>query len=97
MARAVANDLEGIPGLGEALRDKLRAEKILQDKLFEKAANGNIRLHWNQNLDEVLGDASGVTGIRIKSLTSAGLARRSLRTLDLFVQVDTSLERARDK
>ena len=51
-------------------RDKLRAEKILQDKLFEKAANGNIRLHWNQNLDEVLGDASGVTGARLRdSLT----------------------------
>lgn len=47
-------------------RDKLRAEKILQDKLFEKAANGNIRLHWNQNLDEVLGDASGVTGARLR-------------------------------
>ena len=51
-------------------RDKLRSEKILQDKLFEKAANGNIRLHWNQNLDEVLGDASGVTGARLRhSLT----------------------------
>jgi thioredoxin reductase (NADPH) len=47
-------------------RDKLRSEKILQDKLFEKAANGNIRLHWNQNLDEVLGDASGVTGARLR-------------------------------
>ncbi|MPQ68376.1 MULTISPECIES: thioredoxin-disulfide reductase [Pseudomonas] len=47
-------------------RDKLRAEKILQDKLFEKAANGNIRLHWNENLDEVLGDASGVTGARLR-------------------------------
>ncbi|CAI8875439.1 thioredoxin reductase [Pseudomonas sp. IT-P12] len=47
-------------------RDKLRAEKILQDKLFEKAANGNIRLHWNQHLDEVLGDASGVTGARLR-------------------------------
>ena len=47
-------------------RDKLRAEKILQDKLFEKAANGNVRLHWNQNLDEVLGDASGVTGARLR-------------------------------
>ncbi|MGH8437237.1 MAG: thioredoxin-disulfide reductase [Pseudomonas sp.] len=47
-------------------RDKLRSEKILQDKLFEKAANGNIRLHWNQTLDEVLGDASGVTGARLK-------------------------------
>ena len=47
-------------------RDKLRSEKILQDKLFEKAANGNIRLHWKQNLDEVLGDASGVTGARLR-------------------------------
>ncbi|MGB8921953.1 MAG: thioredoxin-disulfide reductase [Pseudomonas sp.] len=47
-------------------RDKLRSEKILQDKLFEKAANGNVRLHWNQNLDEVLGDASGVTGARLR-------------------------------
>jgi len=47
-------------------RDKLRSEKILQDKLFEKAANGNIVLHWNQTLDEVLGDASGVTGVRLK-------------------------------
>ena len=46
-------------------RDKLRAEKILQDKLFDKAANGNIRLHWNQHLEEVLGDASGVTGARL--------------------------------
>lgn len=47
-------------------RDKLRAEKILQNKLFDKATNGNIRLHWNQHLDEVLGDASGVTGARLK-------------------------------
>ncbi|MGU9852789.1 thioredoxin-disulfide reductase [Pseudomonas koreensis] len=47
-------------------RDKLRSEKILQDKLFEKAANGNVRLHWNQNLDEILGDASGVTGARLR-------------------------------
>ena len=51
-------------------RDKLRAEKILQDKLLEKAANGNIRLHWNHTLDEVLGDASGVTGVRIKDVNS---------------------------
>ncbi|SDZ51865.1 thioredoxin-disulfide reductase [Pseudomonas sp. NFIX28] len=51
-------------------RDKLRAEKILQDKLFEKAAKGNIRLHWNQNLDEVLGDASGVTGARLRDSLS---------------------------
>lgn len=47
-------------------RDKLRAEKILQDRLFEKEKNGNVRIAWNHNLDEVLGDQSGVTGMRIK-------------------------------
>ncbi|MCQ4309142.1 thioredoxin-disulfide reductase [Pseudomonas stutzeri] len=51
-------------------RDKLRSEKILQDKIMEKAANGNIRLHWNHTLEEVLGDASGVTGVRLKSTVS---------------------------
>jgi len=48
-------------------RDKLRSEKILQDKIMDKAANGNIRLHWNHTLEEVLGAASGVTGVRLKS------------------------------
>ena len=48
-------------------RDSLRSEKILQDQLFEKAKNGNITIKWNNNLDEVLGDDSGVTGIRVKS------------------------------
>lgn len=48
-------------------RDKVRSEKILQDKLHEKAKNGNITLMWNNTLDEVLGDDSGVTGVRIKS------------------------------
>ena len=48
-------------------RDKLRAEKILQDKLFEKARSGNIRLLWNHTLEEVLGDDAEVTGIRVRS------------------------------
>ncbi|KQO37757.1 thioredoxin-disulfide reductase [Ectopseudomonas chengduensis] len=48
-------------------RDKLRSEKILQDKLFDKVENGNMRLHWNHTLDEVLGDQSGVTGMRLRS------------------------------
>ena len=48
-------------------RDELRAEKILQNQLFEKAKNGNVKLHWKQNLDEVLGNDSGVTGIRLHS------------------------------
>lgn len=48
-------------------RDSLRSEKILQDRLFEKEKNGNITILWNTELDEVLGDEAGVTGMRIKS------------------------------
>ncbi|GHB06785.1 thioredoxin-disulfide reductase [Modicisalibacter luteus] len=48
-------------------RDSLRAEKILQDKLFEKVDNGNMAVEWNHTLEEVLGDGSGVTGVRLKS------------------------------
>ena len=59
-------------------RDKLRSEKILQDKLFDKAENGNVRLHWNTTLDEVLGDASGVTGVRLKSTIDGSTSELSL-------------------
>lgn len=48
-------------------RDSLRSEKILQDQIMEKAKNGNITIEWNNNLDEVLGDDSGVTGMRLKN------------------------------
>ncbi len=49
-------------------RDALRAEKILQQHLFEKAGHGNVRIEWNSVLDEILGDASGVTGMRIRNV-----------------------------
>ncbi len=48
-------------------RDTLRSEKILQDRLIEKSKTGNISIEWNHQLDEVLGDDTGVTGLRIKS------------------------------
>lgn len=48
-------------------RDTLKSEKILQDHIRAKAENGNITLLWNHTLDEVLGDDSGVTGLRVKS------------------------------
>ena len=48
-------------------RDSLRAEKILQDRLREKAESGNVVFEWNHVVEEVLGDASGVTGVRIRS------------------------------
>jgi thioredoxin reductase (NADPH) len=66
-------------------RDKLRSEKILQDKLFEKAANGNIRLHWNQNLDEVLGDATGVTGARLRDSHTGEL--KELAVAGVFIAI----------
>lgn len=50
-------------------RDELRAEKIMQKHLFEKADAGKVNIKWNHTLDEVLGDDSGVTGMRIKSTT----------------------------
>ncbi len=47
-------------------RDSLRSEKILQDQLFAKEKEGKVTILWNHNLDEVLGDSSGVTGMRVK-------------------------------
>ena len=56
-------------------RDELRAEAILQDQLLARTGtSGNIEIEWNHNLDEVLGDDSGVTGVRLKS-TSDGDAK----------------------
>ena len=48
-------------------RDALRAEKILQDHLFQKARDGNVEILWDHVVDEVLGDDSGVTGLRVRS------------------------------
>ncbi|MEN2508652.1 thioredoxin-disulfide reductase [Stutzerimonas stutzeri] len=66
-------------------RDKLRSEKILQDKLMDKATNGNIRLHWNHTLEEVLGDASGVTGVRLKSTLSG--EEQKLELAGVFIAI----------
>lgn len=49
-------------------RDKFRSEKILIDKLMERATNGNVKIYWNHILQEVLGDNSGVTGMRIQNV-----------------------------
>ena len=52
-------------------RDQMRAEKIMQDRLLQKASEGKIALHWHRTLDEVLGDASGVTAVRLRDTRSA--------------------------
>ncbi|KZY86533.1 thioredoxin-disulfide reductase, partial [Oleiphilus sp. HI0072] len=66
-------------------RDTLRSEKILQDKLLEKAENGNIRIEWNHTLEEVLGDDAGVTGVRVKSTESG--EEKEIPTMGVFIAI----------
>ncbi|PYF84087.1 MULTISPECIES: thioredoxin-disulfide reductase [Marinomonas] len=66
-------------------RDKFRSEKILADKLMEKAKNGNVKIEWHSELDEVLGDDAGVTGVRIKN-TQTG-EKKELAVAGLFVAI----------
>lgn len=66
-------------------RDSLRAEKILQDRLFEKARTGNVNIVWNHTLDEVLGDQSGVTGMRLKAMDSE--ATTSTELMGVFIAI----------
>ena len=66
-------------------RDKLRAEKILQDRLFREVHAGKISVVWNHTVEEVLGDQQGVTGVRLRSL--AGSGSRELAVTGLFVAI----------
>lgn len=69
-------------------RDKFKSEKILADQLMEKARTGNISIEWNQTLDEVLGDQTGVTGMRIKSMTDG--ATKDIELQGIFVAIGHS-------
>ena len=60
-------------------RDKFRSEKILIDKLMDKVKNSNVKLELNHVLDEVLGDKSGVTGMRIKNVQDSSTKRLDLQ------------------
>jgi thioredoxin reductase (NADPH) len=53
-------------------RDRLRSEKILQDRLMARVAEGKIAIRWNHEVDEILGDQSGVTGLRIRATDGSG-------------------------
>ncbi|MGO2879945.1 MAG: thioredoxin-disulfide reductase [Halomonas sp.] len=66
-------------------RDSLRAEKILQDKLFEKVEAGTIALEWFQEVDEVLGDNTGVTGVRLKSTRDGTV--KEIQAPGLFIAI----------
>ena len=66
-------------------RDTLRAEKIMQDKLFAKVQAGKIELVWHHAVDEVLGNEAGVTGVRVKSVLDG--STRDITVHGLFVAI----------
>ena len=69
-------------------RDKFRSEKILIDKLMDKAKNGNVSIEWNHTLDEVLGDKTGVTGMRIKHAQTG--ATKDMALQGVFIAIGHS-------
>ena len=66
-------------------RDSLRAEKILQNRLFERERQGKIKVLWNHTLHEVLGNDSGVTGIKIRSVESDEVSEERLEGLFIAI------------
>jgi thioredoxin reductase (NADPH) len=67
-------------------RDALRAEKILQGRLFEKEKNGNVEILWDHELEEVLGDESGVTGVQLKGKKDPD-SRPKLDVMGVFIAI----------
>ena len=66
-------------------RDKLRSEKIMQDHLFEKEKAGKVTIKWDSTLDEILGDKTGVTGIRLKNVKTG--ATEEIPLLGVFIAI----------
>ena len=66
-------------------RDKFRAEAILIDRLMAKVAEGKVEIKWNQTVDEIIGDESGVTGVRIKSMLDDSLTSISIHGIFIAI------------
>ncbi len=66
-------------------RDKLRAEKILQDRLFREVESGKVSVVWDHTVDEVLGNEHGVSGVRLRPMSGAG--HRALEVTGLFIAI----------
>jgi len=66
-------------------RDALRAEKILQDRLFQREKEGKVSIEWDHVLDEVLGDDSGVTGLRVKNVKDR--STKDLKADGVFIAI----------
>jgi len=66
-------------------RDSFRSEKILSDQLIEKSKTGNVTIEWNNELDEVLGDNTGVTGMRIKNRADG--STKDIELMGVFIAI----------
>ena len=66
-------------------RDKFRSEKILSDQLIEKSKSGNVTIEWNHEVDEVLGDNTGVTGVRIKNTLDG--STKEIQVTGVFIAI----------
>ena len=66
-------------------RDAFRSEKILANRLLQKAESGNVKIEWNNTLDEVLGDVSGVTGVRLRDTKSDNTTE--IEALGVFIAI----------
>jgi thioredoxin reductase (NADPH) len=66
-------------------RDKFSSEKILADKLIEKSKTGNVNIEWNAEIDEVLGDDAGVTGVRLKSTKDD--STKEIEAMGVFIAI----------
>ena len=68
-------------------RERLRAEKILQDRLFERERAGKVSILWNHTVDEILGNSAGVNGLRLRATASAGAVTKELKVAGVFVAI----------
>jgi thioredoxin reductase (NADPH) len=68
-------------------RERLRAEKILQDRLFERERAGKLSIVWNHTVGEILGDAQGVNGLRLRATAGAAADTKDLKVAGVFIAI----------
>ncbi len=78
-------------------RGELRAEKILQERLFQRVEEGKVQIHWHHALEEVLGDDDGVTGIRIRQVADGGTRELALDAVFIAIGHDPNTAIFRDQ
>src|ERR1700704_1805130 len=68
-------------------RERLRAEKILQDRLFERERAGKVSIIWNHTVEEILGDSGGVNGLRLRAMAGARTVATELKVAGVFIAI----------